>query len=142
MSETNINYLVSLIFTTSRLFREQTFGAKKIKPLPFLRLKALHFIMNNPSSSTKGMAAHLNITAPSATPLVDGLAISGFVKRIFDENDRRITRLAITAKGKNELQNGIKQFTARITKILSKLNDEEINNFIIILEKISNAYKQ
>lgn len=141
MSETNVNYLISLIFKTTRLFREKTFGIKKIKPLPFLRLKALYYVANDPNSSTKELAQHLNITAPSATPLIDGLVKSGFVKRFFDRSDRRITHLAITAKGKNNLRDGIKQFKIRIANILTKLTDEEINNFIIILEKLSDTRK-
>lgn len=140
MSEKNIYHLITLLFSTSRLFRQEAFGDKKMKPLPFLRLKALYYIANNPNSSTKDMAGHLNITPPSATPLVDGLVNSGYARRIYDKRDKRVTRLAITTKGRNKLQDGIKQFTSRITNILTKLSEEEINNFIIILEKLSNAY--
>ena len=141
MPESDLNYLVSLIFSTSKLLREQTFGTGKIRPLPFLRLKALFFIANNPNSSTKDMASRLNVTAPSATPLVDGLVKLGYVKRIYDKTDRRITRLAITPKGKKKLKDGIKQFAMRIKKVLGKLDKEEIDNFIVILEKLSNTNK-
>lgn len=142
-----IEYLISLFFNTGRLIKEQS--SKNINAgCPFmqtnkfsmLKLEAIGLIENE-EPTMKRIAEHLHIKAPSATSLINGLAKSGYIKRISDPNDRRTVKMKITDDGKIFIKDGHKQMTEKLKEVLSKLKKEQIDNFIKIMEEINNTYK-
>jgi len=74
--------------------------------------------------------------------LIDSLVKSKVVKRVYDENDRRVIRLFITPKGKEELKKGIRRINSNMRKILSQLSTEDLKNLVRILEKLSKIYEK
>lgn len=141
MKTFNADYLISLIFTTRKIIREEM-GGGKINPLSILKLKTLEYVEEKKNPTMRDVAGYLAITASSTTPLIDGLVASGQIKRAYDGRDRRIIRLVVTAKGKKNLKSGYRAMSGRLKKVLKKLNESELRNLANILKKLSNIYKK
>jgi MarR family transcriptional regulator, organic hydroperoxide resistance regulator len=141
-----IEYLISLFFNTGRLIKEQSCSINTGCPfmatnqVSMLKLEAIQLIENE-EPTMKRIAEYLHIKAPSATSLVNGLVKSGYIKRISDPNDRRAVRMKTTDKGKIFLKDGFTQMTKKLKEVLSKLKDDQIENFINIMQAINNSYK-
>ena len=142
MSTTNLEKLVSMIFTTSRLIRERSGNQEKIDPFSMLQLETLRYVDEKENPSMREIADYLCITAPSATSLIDTLVKSKRLLRIHGKADRRLVRLAITPKGKEALVIGFKKITKRMQTILSNLDEKEKADLIMILGKLSQAYSK
>ena len=137
-----INHIISLIFKTSRLIREELRKEKKHPDLfSVLRLEALRYIAKKKSPLMKEVADYFCITPPSATSLINSLVKSGTLKRVYDKNDRRIVRLFITSKGRKKLKRDFDEINNNMKKILTQLNMNEQKNLISILEKLSKIYE-
>lgn len=142
MSTTNLEKLVSMIFTTSRLIRERSGNQEKIDPFSMLQLETLRYVNDKENPSMREIADYLCITAPSATSLIDTLVKSKRLERIHDKTDRRLVRLAVSPKGKEALIVGFKKITKRIQTVLNNLSEKERVDLILILEKLSQSYSK
>jgi len=131
----DVDELIELIFTMNRLTKE---GMEHEKGAPsYIQLQTLAFILRKKNPTMKNVAKYLNITPPSATFLVNNLIKLDLANRVHDDNDKRITRLVISAKGKKKLQAGFIKSKKYLHKKLSLLSTKERQNFISILKKIS-----
>jgi len=142
MVQENIDQLISLIFTTGRVIKENDKDGEKPDPFSFLRLETLHYIEENKNPTMRDVAEHLCITSPSATSLVDGLVESGQLERLPDTHDRRLVRLLITKKGKENAKIGFKKIRDKIKGVLTKLSSKERDDLVKILKKISEIYEK
>jgi len=130
-----INELIELMFTMNRLTKE---GMEHEKgSLSYIQLQALSFISRQENPIMKDVAKYLNIAPPSVTFLISNLIELGLVDRIYDDNDKRVTRLVVNVKGKKKLQAGFMKSKKHLSKKISLLSIEERQNFILILKKLS-----
>lgn len=136
MSE-KIDEIISLIFATRRILHEQL-TSQAGKSFSFLQLATLRFIREK-KPLMKEVAGFLAITPPSATSLVNTLAESGMIRRIADAQDRRIVRLEITEEGEAKLEEWQKEMAGHMKKNLQRLDTEEQDELIKILNKITKA---
>lgn len=134
--------LISQIFSVSRLIRESAKDREKIDPFSYLRLEALRYVSERKNPSMKDISDYLCITPPSATSLVNGLVKAKHLERLYDKDDRRIVRLAITQSGKKKLEAGFRDITKRMEKILSNLEEKERRDLIRILQKLHRVYNK
>ena len=104
----------------------------------FMHIKALNFIALQKDPSMKDLADFLKITSPGATLVIDKLVENKDLDRISDNEDRRIVRLAITAKGKIALSAGMKIIKERIESRITTLSKDEQKQLAIILQKLIN----
>lgn len=84
----------------------------------------------------KDVASVLNITLPAATGHVNRLFKMDLVKRVYDKNDRRIIRIALTSKAKNILNEMDSTFKSGIEDVFGKLTEKERTDYLTILKKI------
>lgn len=132
---TDLDELIELVFTMNRLTKE---GMEHEKSSPsYIQLQALAFISRQKKPTMKDIAEYLNITPPSTTFLINNLVKFDLVKRIYDNDDKRIIRLSISNKGRKELEMGFVKSKKHLHKKLSLLSIEERKNFISILKKLS-----
>lgn len=79
----------------------------------------------------------LNLAQNTVSEKISRMEEKGLVSRIDDDNDRRITRVLITGKGLDLIEIIKKEKSNRITySALSKLDEEEVNNLLLYLEKL------
>lgn len=133
MVQDNIDHLISLIFSSGRLIRKRIQIEKKFSPLQIL---TLHYVKEHRNTSMKDIASFLRITPSSTTSLINELVKSHKLKRVSDNKDRRLIRIAITPQGETILDAIFKKAKIKMQNTFSKLQSREIRSLIRILEKI------
>jgi len=71
------------------------------------------------------LAKSLGISRPAATGLVDRLISQGLVRREGDKKDRRIVRVAITARGEVIISDIWEQKRKTVMKVFGQISAEE-----------------
>jgi DNA-binding MarR family transcriptional regulator len=99
----------------------------------------LSFLYNSDGSSVRKITEKINRTQPTVTVLVDKLELLGYVKRCKSEEDRRVTIVRLTDKGK-QLEPIFRKISSQLNEIIygSLTNDQkEQLEFLLkhILEK-------
>lgn len=131
----DIDEFIDLIFVINRLTKE---GLENEKGSPsYIQLQALSFISHQKKPIIKNLAEYLNITAPSATFLINNLIKLELVNRLHNTQDKRMVHLVISKKGKKELAKSFLKSKKHLYKKLSLLSARERKSFILILKKIS-----
>lgn len=76
------------------------------------------------------LARRLGVTMGAATNLADKLVSAGCVSRQRDENDRRVVRLTLTAKGKRQVEEIDQTFIDFCTGVMGQLDAETRAKFL------------
>jgi len=132
--------IVSVGKSVSDRIRSETKKEKNI--LTPVCLGALKFISEKVSPTMKEFADHFGITPPSATATIEILAKERYLNRDFDNNDRRIVRLSITDKGLEILRKSLSAARKKMEGILSKMDENEIDNLYSGLKHFSEVIKK
>jgi len=82
----------------------------------------------------------LMISKPNLSKLVNKFFEEGLIERQADENDRRITKLFITEKGKKEIKEHGEVFTKEVADRFEKLSDEDVDSLIDSYENITKIF--
>ncbi|BBH19102.1 MarR family transcriptional regulator [Paenibacillus baekrokdamisoli] len=89
---------------------------------------------------TASMLAERMEVKPSAiTVMIDRLVQHGFVKRLADEQDRRVTLLLPTEKGSIAMEKVILESRKIHNRLLNTLDPAEIEHFVNTFERIALA---
>jgi DNA-binding MarR family transcriptional regulator len=72
------------------------------------------------------VAEALGLKPSTVTVLVDGLVSHGLARRQADPEDRRVVRVAETAKGRRNHQRHMAAMRARLAEVLADLTDEQL----------------
>ena len=89
------------------------------------QLRALSFVNRNGGSTLSDLAAHIGLTLPSASRMVDGLASKGLVTREEHPVDRRRVRLYVTRRGRSILSASRSGTLAHLSKKLEGVGEDE-----------------
>ncbi|HEY6020884.1 MAG TPA: MarR family transcriptional regulator [Candidatus Paceibacterota bacterium] len=111
----------------------------RLCPLPFAQCEILAFVAEHNSPTMREIAKHFNITAPSATSLVEGLVRHKMLTRAQDAQDRRAVRLVLTAAGKRTATTLAKRKATVLGGIINKLNDDDRRDLERILRRITST---
>jgi len=90
------------------------------------QLKSLFFIDFEGSTNFKKLATALGVTPPNVTGIVDHLVAQGLVSREENPEDRRMTLLKTTDKGKTLLAKLRERRMSRMSSLLAQLSLEEL----------------
>lgn len=134
--------LVETICTLSKLMKEQMSYSTDLTTLTLAQLQTLIFLKNHRSVSMRDIANHFSIELPSATSLLNKLHSVELVERQQDEKDRRIVRIALTAKGESLLKEAMEQRTKKISHMLSSLSQKDQDDLLRILQILVAKLKQ
>ncbi|TDL31416.1 MarR family transcriptional regulator [Jeotgalibacillus sp. S-D1] len=83
------------------------------------------------------LAEKLEVKPSAVTVMIDRLYKINLVKRDRDESDRRIVKIGITSEGIQFLERAKLKRNAVLKDHLSRLDDEELQSFVAIFEKIA-----
>jgi DNA-binding MarR family transcriptional regulator len=84
----------------------------------------------------------LYISKPYMTTLVDTLISARYVERLPDSEDRRVIKIAITSLGKKHLKESSAIFKNNLNDLLSKLDEKDLIELNISLEKLKRILKK
>jgi DNA-binding MarR family transcriptional regulator len=88
--------------------------------VPLVFFESLHFISRAPGGSMRvgDLAKALSVTVGGTSKLVDRIEKAGLIAREPDPDDRRASRLVLTATGKRKLNAAVKTYEAEARGIL------------------------
>ena len=82
------------------------------------------------------LSRRLLVTAGNITGIIDRMEKSGLVARKADPEDRRITRVHLTAKGKQLAKSVIPEHTRDLNSLFDSLNEKEMAQLRALLDKL------
>lgn len=105
------------------------------------QLHALYMLCRGPLTVGE-FAAMLGITSSAVTQMIDHLEKKGLTERQADGRDRRVIRVALSTEGQ-QLAKEIKRLhLERIRRLLSGLDEPDIEQLITLLHKAEAGAKQ
>jgi DNA-binding MarR family transcriptional regulator len=135
MKQDNPNELVEMIFTVSRLMKDEMSYTNNFIHLSILQIQTLFFLNHHKHEhvSMSEIAAYFTIELPSATSLLNKLYDLHLVARHADPQDRRLVLISLTDEGKKLLEQAMHDRRKKLEKMLSYLSgNEKIELFNII----------
>jgi DNA-binding MarR family transcriptional regulator len=112
----------------NRVIRERTLDSWVKLNLTIPQLKSLFYISRHGRVNPSGLASGIRVTPANVTGIVDRLVEQDLLTRSADPDDRRVSWLALTDKGKtliNELREGRAQ---EMRRTLDRLTEEELSS--------------
>ena len=97
----------------------------------------LTFVHERGSISMSELAVARNVALNTATALVDRLVAAGLVERRGDPDDRRVVRVAVTARGVALIERLRTVRRAAIRRMLDELSDQEIDQVLAALPALA-----
>src|SRR4030043_625996 len=111
----------------NRVIRERTLDSWVKLNLTIPQLKSLFYVSRHGRMNLSGLASGIRVTPANVTGIVDRLVEQGLLTRTPDTDDRRVSWLRATDKGKtliNDLREGRAQ---EMRRILDQLTEEELS---------------
>jgi len=96
--------------------------------VPVAQLKSLFLIVNRRGMNSRLLARELDVTPGNVTGLVDRLAEQDLVIRKPDSEDRRVTWLEATPKGRELLDRLLENRTRKVTSILQYMSPGDLES--------------
>jgi DNA-binding MarR family transcriptional regulator len=95
----------------------------------------LFMIHHHSGANAKQISDYLGVTKSAITQLLDPLVVNDFIERQNDQQDRRIVRFNLTAKGKKALKEIHKLKYSGIRSALDNLSDHELEQLAKLHKK-------
>jgi len=90
------------------------------------QIRALSFIRRNPTSTLTTVSEYLAVSNATTSSIVDRLVKKGLVSRTEDPKERRCLQLSVTQKGQEEYKVVQEVAIAELTKVLTRLPDDQV----------------
>jgi DNA-binding MarR family transcriptional regulator len=110
--------------------------------ITFPQYIALEVLSETGGVKMKNIARMLHITLPATTGLIDRLVTLGMVKRVSDDNDRRVIFIMISPSGLKVVENVRSARKKIIEKMFSVLTDSERDTYLKIITKVRNTINE
>jgi DNA-binding MarR family transcriptional regulator len=94
------------------------------------QLRLMFFLHLEPGATLGALAAHLGVSAPTASGLVDRLTKQAYVVRSEDVHDRRYVRHELTERGRELVVELEREGRAFMTGILGQLADDDLETLM------------
>lgn len=122
-------------------------GAKKLadafndrlmkKGISRVQWTALYFLGKHESMSQNELADKMDLKSSTIARLIDRLERDGYVRRIKEPNDRRITKLLLTEEG-HTLRESLLPEGEQMSEIITQgISDAEMETFLRVLRKMT-----
>ncbi len=110
--------------------------------LTTVQLKSLFYIVRTNNANSKKLSDTLGVTPANITGVIDRLIERGMVNRVESTEDRRITLLKATNKGKKLIASLDKYVSENLSSFLVNLNDEELEHLHVGLAAFVKAWDE
>ena len=99
-------------------------------------LVGIHSISQGQPVTISQIGAKLEVSNAAVTQMIDNLEKKGFVERFSDDNDRRITLVALTQVGKDALKVSFMETTAFLDGLFNYLGEEDTRHLNRLIDKV------
>ena len=107
--------------------------------LTLTQIRVLYVLRQEEGAPAGFLAERLRVTPSTLTRIVDRLARLGLVRRQEDDEDRRLVRHYLTARGSETLAELERTGRAFLTEILRQLSKEKLERLVCALGDLSQA---
>ena len=104
--------------------------------IPQTQLFALMALQDMGECRLGELSQKLNVSAPTASGIVDRMVKSGYVIRDHDTEDRRAVKICLSSKGKKYAKHFRETITKRWSEVLGRLPEKDREGFLRIILKI------
>ena len=133
MQTAALERIIDLTFRLSRIMRQRSLSLKVGSGLNVMQLHMLAWIGERKGVTMKEIADHLKISSPSATVFIARLVRMGLLLRYTDPFNRKLVRLALSAKGiaicKKTMSHGNRTMKD-IFSLLSAFDQKELSRIL------------
>ena len=106
-------------------------------PINATEFSVMEFLYSKGEKSIQEIRDRILLASGSATYVVDNLERKEYVRRIVNQNDRRVTYIKLTEAGKNLINDIFPTHKKNTKKIFNDLTNEELITLKEILKKIN-----
>lgn len=96
----------------------------------------LYLVSRKDKITANQLSDSLNVSLPRIVSLLNTLETKGLIIKKTDEHDKRKTNIYITDTGKQYIEEKKERAINQMANIMSKLEEEEINQYIKLAKKI------
>lgn len=96
----------------------------------------LEFLSRRLESNMTDLARFMNVSTAAMTGIVDRLVKYGYVVRAYDQKDRRIIKVKMTARGKKLVKKINHQRRQMVIKIFGRISEADRQDYLRILMQI------
>ena len=100
------------------------------------QLLILELLSRQGASKMTDLAKFMKVTTAASTGIVQRLVLLGYVQREYDQSDRRIIRIKLSAKGRELVKKINQQRTQSVTKIFSQISENDRGEYLRILMQV------
>ncbi|MDD5120545.1 MAG: MarR family transcriptional regulator [Candidatus Omnitrophica bacterium] len=100
------------------------------------QLLILDILNTQGPSKMTDLAKKMKVTTAASTGIVQRLVVQGYVTREYDEKDRRLIMIKISAKGSEMLKKINQQRTQQITRIFRQISEGDRSEYLRILLQV------
>lgn len=102
----------------------------------------LYLTFSKDGASASELAKNLNVSLPRIASVINSLESKKLIEKVTDSVDKRKTIVYITKLGKELVLSKKNEAVEKIAKIIEKLNEEEINQYIQLANKIGKILEE
>ena len=139
ITEETAHQVLDVVPAIMRTIRTE-FRGERSTNLSVPQFRTLAYIKDNNGASLSSLAAHIGLTLPSMSKLIDELVSRGLVVRNEHQEDRRKICLQLTPAGKKELEAAYEHTQAFLVKKLSGLAKEDLDTVLCSMEILSKLF--
>jgi DNA-binding MarR family transcriptional regulator len=103
------------------------------------QFRALAFVANHEPTRLTELAGALRVAPSSATETCDRLVQAGMLERRRDADDLRVVRLALTSRGRHELERVRARRIEQMHNVLSQIPQSQHDEVLAALELVADA---
>lgn len=137
-----IDIVLNLISSANLLDKKGSLYAKQAGINSLQQYKVLAILSLEDNLTMSDIRENTFVTKQAVTGLIERMKKNELIETAEDQQDRRITRIQITSKGKKALQATHPYRVPGNREAFSVLNEKEINQLAVILEKLVHHLKE
>lgn len=100
------------------------------------QILVLQYLNTQDSVKMTDIANFMKVTTAAVTGIVDRLVKAGYVSRIFDQNDRRITKVKITLKGQALMKKVAYERRRMVIRLFGRVTEKDRQDYLRVLMRI------
>ncbi len=131
--------IIHLWMDITRLMRKTMTLKPKSGVMNPLQMHGLMLIGEHAHITMKEVAQHMHVSSPSATAFIDRLVKLKWVVRETDVTNRKLVRLKLSAEGRKQLTQCMKDHSLVMHRLFSLLSHDDQGEFERILSNLKNA---
>lgn len=89
-----------------------------------------------PKETISNMAKYMSTTTPAASKMLSTIEDKGYVKRVYDKEDKRLTYVTMTDEGELAILEAYKSFDEFTKKVFDRMGEKDLQQFAKLFSKL------